>query len=143
MNPSYNNALLWLTELRSSDSLISIVATTFNGTSAVPNAGLTVTSDGAVMSTSLTVKPANTVRTSVFVVTTTLRGPSVAFGSMVIFVVIWVGLETTFELTVIPAPYETCVTPFCQVVNWPVIDTISVVPSCPAFGSIMATLGSP
>jgi hypothetical protein len=104
-NPSYNTTLdAVATELRSSGSFISIVGTTFNGTSIVPLAGLTVSIAGAVMSTSLTVKPPKTVRTWLLVVTTTSRGPSVAFASIVMFVVICVGPDTTFELTVTPAP---------------------------------------
>ena len=76
----------------------------FSGTPLDPLAGLNRRSVGAVTSTFVTVKPPATVRTSVPVVITTSRGPSVAPASIVMLFVNEVAEFTTFEFTVMPAP---------------------------------------
>ena len=93
-----------VTVLRFKGSLNSAVTTVLSGTPVAPYGGLIVSSAGAVTSVSVTTKPFGTVSTSVPVVMTTSRGPSVAAASMVMFVVSVVGEPTMFEFTATPGP---------------------------------------
>ena len=113
--------------------------------------GLNEISVGGEIDVACTVNPAGTVSTSALVVTTTVRGPSVAAGSIAsdaerVHVPVTVtspAAPSAAPTTEMPGPKLAVVVPLTQLVYWPAMLTVTKAFGVPIFGLMTVMEGVP